>query len=126
MAILDQRWIGKYSAIKGGYLMFTVTEKALEIIKDFIKEKKADSAVRITLSMGCSGPALGMALDDPGNNDEVFEEKGTKFVIEKDIYNQAKPINVDFIDTPHGSGFKLTSSLSQAAGNGSCGSCCSC
>ena len=29
--------------------MFTVTEKALEVIKDFIKEKKADSAVRITI-----------------------------------------------------------------------------
>ena len=32
--------------------MFTVTEKALEVIKDFIKEKNVDSAVRITLSMG--------------------------------------------------------------------------
>jgi len=32
--------------------MFTVTEKALEVIKDFIKEKKVVSAVRITLSMG--------------------------------------------------------------------------
>jgi iron-sulfur cluster assembly accessory protein len=125
MAILIQRWIGKYSSIKGGYLMFTVTEKALEVIKDFIKDKKADSAVRITLSMGCSGPALGMVLDDPRNEDKVFEEKGTKFVIDKDIYNQAKPINVDFVDTPHGSGFKLTSSLAPAAG-GSCGSCCSC
>ena len=87
--------------------MFTVTDKALEVIKDFIKEKKVDSAVRITLSIGCSGPALGMALDEPGNTDEVFEEKGTKFVIDKDIYNQAKPINVDFVDTPQGSGFKL-------------------
>ena len=105
--------------------MFTVTEKALEVIKDFIKEKKVDSAVRITLSVGCSGPALGMALDEPGNADEVFEEKGTKFIIDKDIYNQAKPINVDFVDTPQGSGFKLTSSLAPAAGGG-CGSCCSC
>ena len=105
--------------------MFTVTDTGLEVIKDFIKAKKADSAVRITLSMGCSGPALSMALDDPRNEDEVFEEKGTKFVIDKDIYNQAKPINVDFVDTPHGSGFKLTSSLVPAAG-GSCGSCCSC
>ncbi|HUN55694.1 MAG TPA: IscA/HesB family protein [Smithella sp.] len=104
--------------------MFTVTEKALEVIKDFVKEKKADSAVRITLAMGCSGPALGMALDDPRNDDEVFDEKGTKFVIEKDIYNQAKPIHVDFVDTPHGSGFKLTSALS-AASDG-CGSCCNC
>jgi len=32
--------------------MFTVTDKALEVIKNFIKEKKADSAVRITMSIG--------------------------------------------------------------------------
>jgi iron-sulfur cluster assembly accessory protein len=105
--------------------MFTVTDKALEVIKDFIKEKNVASAVRITLAMGCSGPALGMALDEPANTDEVFEEKGTKFVIDKDIYNQAKPINVDFVDTPHGSGFKINSSLAPAAGD-ACGSCCSC
>jgi Fe-S cluster assembly iron-binding protein IscA len=66
-----------------------------------------------------------MALDEPGNNDEVFEEKGTKFIVDKDVLNQAKPINVDFIDTPQGAGFKLTSSLSPAAGGG-CGSGCSC
>jgi hypothetical protein len=52
MAILSKRWMEKCSSIKGGYLMFTVTEKALEVIKDFIKEKNVDSAVRITLSMG--------------------------------------------------------------------------
>jgi iron-sulfur cluster assembly protein len=57
-----------------------------------------------------------MALDEPGNNDEVFEEKGTKFVIDKDIFNQAKPIHVDFVET---------SSLS-AAGGSECGSSCSC
>jgi iron-sulfur cluster assembly protein len=55
-----------------------------------------------------------MALDEPRNEDEVFEEKGTKFVIEKDIFNQAKPINVDFVDTPRGSGFKLTSGIAPA------------
>ncbi|HQL01326.1 MAG TPA: IscA/HesB family protein, partial [Smithellaceae bacterium] len=61
-----------------------------------------------------------MALDEPRNEDEVFEEKGTKFVVEKDLWNQAQPINIDFITTPQGSGFKLTSNLQ--AGNG-CGSC---
>jgi iron-sulfur cluster assembly protein len=66
-----------------------------------------------------------MALDEPGKDDEVFDEKGTKFVIEKDIFNQAKPIKVDFIDTQQGSGFKLTSGLAPADG-GSCGSGCSC
>jgi Fe-S cluster assembly iron-binding protein IscA len=66
-----------------------------------------------------------MALDEPRNEDEVFEEKGTKFVIDKDIYNQAKPINVDFVNTQQGSGFKLTSAMSPAEGGG-CGSSCSC
>jgi iron-sulfur cluster assembly protein len=64
-----------------------------------------------------------MALDEPGKDDQIFDEKGTKFLIDKDIFEQAKPINVDFVDTPQGSGFRLTSSLSAAAGG--CGSSCS-
>ena len=65
-----------------------------------------------------------MALDEPGNDDEIFDEKGTKFLIEKDIFERAKPINVDFVDTPQGAGFRLTSGLS--AEGGGCGSSCSC
>ncbi len=63
-----------------------------------------------------------MVLDGPKDDDRVFEEKGTKYIIEKNIYDQAKPITVDFIDSPKGSGFKLTSNLAQPAGGG-CGSC---
>jgi len=32
--------------------MLTVTEKASEVIKDFLKDKNADAAIRITMSMG--------------------------------------------------------------------------
>ena len=38
-----------------------------------------------------------MALDEPGKDDKIFDEKGTKFLIEPDIFDQAKPINVDFV-----------------------------
>ncbi len=65
---------------------------------------------------------MGMALDEPKNDDEIFEEKGTKFIIDKDLFIQAKPINIDFTNTPNGSGFKLSSGLS-AEGDGGCGSC---
>jgi len=65
---------------------------------------------------------LGMALDEPRDEDEVIDDKGTKFVVEKTLWEQAKPINIDFISTPHGEGFKLTSSLA-AQGGGGCGSC---
>lgn len=64
-----------------------------------------------------------MALDEPRNEDEVIEEKEIKFVIEKEIFNQAKPIDIDFITTPQGAGFKLTSSLSAPQEGGCCGSC---
>jgi iron-sulfur cluster assembly protein len=101
--------------------MLTVTDKALEIIKDFLKDKKVDASIRVFLNMGCSGPSLGMALNEAQNElDEVIQAGGTTFVIEKDLLNQVKPINIDFIATPQGAGFKLTSSLPEGGGCGSC------
>ena len=32
--------------------MLTVTDSASEVIKDFLKDKNADAAIRITMSMG--------------------------------------------------------------------------
>jgi len=101
--------------------MLTVTDKASEVIKDFLKDKKADASIRVFLNRGCSGPSLGMALDENRNDeDEVISAGGTTFVIEKDLLNQVKPINIDFITTPQGAGFKLTSSLPEGVGCGSC------
>lgn len=101
--------------------MLTVTNKASEVIKDFLKDKKAGASIRIFLNASCSGPSLGMALDEAQNElDEVISAGGTTFVIEKDLLNQVKPINIDFMTTPQGAGFNLTSSLREGSGCGSC------
>lgn len=101
--------------------MLTVTDKASEVIKDFLKDKKADASIRVFLNMGCSGPSLGMALDENrSDEDEVISVGSTTFVIEKDLLNRVKPINIDFITTPQGAGFKLTSSLPEGRGCGDC------
>ncbi|HOJ51930.1 MAG TPA: hypothetical protein PLT64_04520 [Syntrophales bacterium] len=65
---------------------------------------------------------MAMALDEQTDNDEVIEEKGVTFLIEKDLLNEVKPIQVDFITSPMGSGFRLTSSLPTG---GECGGSCS-
>ena len=65
-----------------------------------------------------------MALDESRQDDEVFEDRGVTYLVEKDLFEKVKPIAVEFITTPRGSGFKLTSSLSH--GEGTCGSCTSC
>jgi len=101
--------------------MLTVTDKASEVIKDFLKDKKADASIRVYLNNGCPGPSLGMALDESRNEtDEVIQTGGATFIIEKDLLNQVKPINIDFITTPQGAGFKLTSNLPEGSGCGGC------
>jgi Fe-S cluster assembly iron-binding protein IscA len=64
-----------------------------------------------------------MALDEPRDDDEQIEDNGIKYLIEKSLLEKAKPINVDFVDSAMGSGFKITSAMS---GGSSCGSSCSC
>ncbi len=75
---------------------------------------------------------MGMALDGPLTSDETFMEKGVKFIIDKELYEEAKPISVDFVESPMGAGFLLKSSLSAKGGGdccassaGGCGSGCS-
>jgi Fe-S cluster assembly iron-binding protein IscA len=67
-----------------------------------------------------------MALDEPLVSDEVIEEKGITFLIDKVLLEEAKPINVDFITTPSGTGFKLSSPMTASDGAGCGGSCSSC
>ncbi len=104
--------------------MFEITEKANEMIKEFFEDKEGTPYIRIFLSEGgWSGPALGMALDEPKDSDEVMKDNGITYLVDKELFGKVKPINVDFIDTPRGSGFSISSSLKTDGGG--CGSSCS-
>jgi Fe-S cluster assembly iron-binding protein IscA len=65
-----------------------------------------------------------MALDESKPNDEIFEDRGVTYLVEKELFEKVKPIAVEFITTARGGGFKLTSSLKPP--EGACGSCTSC
>ena len=61
-----------------------------------------------------------MALDEPRDTDNVFNVNGFQFIIEKEFYEKAKPVKVDFM----GYGFRITSSINfSAADGGGCGGC---
>jgi Fe-S cluster assembly iron-binding protein IscA len=64
-----------------------------------------------------------MALDEPRENDESFENSGISYVIEKDLLDRVQPVKVDYVTSAFGSGFKIDSSLFSGGG---CGSSCSC
>jgi Fe-S cluster assembly iron-binding protein IscA len=66
-----------------------------------------------------------MALDEPKENDNVYEIEGFQYVVDKLFLEKAKPIKIDFIDY----GFRISSNyiFPAASGCSSCGttgSCC--
>jgi iron-sulfur cluster assembly protein len=64
---------------------------------------------------------LGMALDEPKENDEVFKEDGVTFIVNKELFDSVKPISVEFVEGPQGRGFAVKSSLNNK--ESCCGSC---
>jgi len=42
------------------------------------------------------------------------------YVVEKTLFEQVKPIKVDYVSTPNGSGFSISSNLKAGS---TCGSC---
>ena len=64
-----------------------------------------------------------MALDESQEKDLVFTDRDIQFLVDKDLFEEVKPIRVDFIESVGGSGFKLISSLQASAG---CGGSCDC
>jgi iron-sulfur cluster assembly protein len=64
-----------------------------------------------------------MALDEPRETDEVFNEQGVSFVVDKGLLDEVQPVVIDFIETDRGSGFVVKSEALQAGG---CGTSCNC
>jgi iron-sulfur cluster assembly protein len=105
--------------------MFEVTEKATQMVQEFFKSRDAVSPLRIFIAgAGCSGPQLGMALDEATDNDETFEAGGFTFLIEKQLLSDAKPVKVDYVTTPQGEGFIISSGIKKPSACG--GGCCGC
>ncbi len=63
---------------------------------------------------------MGMALDEPKENDKVFELGGITYVVETGLIEQMSPMTVDFLDDDTRCGFSISTKLSRP---GSCGPC---
>ena len=105
--------------------MFEVSDKAGEMMTQYFQDKDEDPYVRIILNEGgWAGPALGMVLDEPRDDDEIVKKNGNTFMISKELLEKVQPISVDYIDSEMGSGYTISSSLSSDGGG--CGGSCSC
>ncbi|SHO48286.1 IscA/HesB family protein [Desulfopila aestuarii] len=106
--------------------MLEVTAEAHDKLTEYFKENNLTSSLRIFLNHGgCSGPTLGLALDEAKAEDERFEQQDLQFLIEKNLLQQCGSITVDYINAGKQSGFSIRPStpLPGAGGGCSAGSC---
>lgn len=109
---------GKNAVISQEDIMLTVTESAVKELNDFFKDKEK-SPIRVYLAPGgCSGPRLGLALDKPGDDDELFEQEGYTFCVSKDLAALTGDISIDLSYM----GFVIDSA-NPVGGGGGCGGC---
>ncbi len=98
--------------------MFTASENAVKELNEFFSDKEK-SPIRVYLAPGgCGGPRLALALDAPGDDDEVFEEAGYTFCMNKDLFAQTGDISVDVSYM----GFSVESA-NPIGGGGGCSGC---
>lgn len=75
-------------------MMFTVTEKAQEEVRNQL-EGKETMPIRVFLnSGGCGGPQMTMALDEK-NTDSIFTFDEVDYLVDKEFLEQAQPICAD-------------------------------
>jgi len=87
----------------------TITDKAAEQIKNYMKEEKK-KALRISvIPGGCSGFQYGMELDDEKQEgDLTISQQGITVYVDKESMPKLQGTVVDFVQTFQGSGFKIT------------------
>ena len=88
----------------------TVTEKAAQMIKQFmVEDEKKSEYLRVYVQGGgCSGLSYGMGLEDkPEEDDITLEKHGVKLIIDSYSIDHLQGANVDYIEGLMGSGFKI-------------------
>ena len=89
--------------------MISVTEKAADHIKSPLQQRGKGIGIRLGVkTTGCSGLAYVIEFADNENDDDnVFEDKGIKLIINPKSYVYLKGTQVDFAKEGINEGFKF-------------------
>ncbi len=90
--------------------MITLTQTAASKLQGIMTERGLnDYALRVFINGGgCCGLSYGMAFaNEFETDDQIFESAGVKVVIDGGSFPYLEGTNIDYIDTPKGSGFRI-------------------
>jgi iron-sulfur cluster assembly accessory protein len=112
--------------------MIAVTEIAQQKLSNYLRENNISSPLRIALMQGgCSGAALGLAIDETKEDDFIQSFEEVTFLMKQELLEQCGSISVDFIESGSKSGFSIQSAnplpgagtgcMSGSCNSGGCG-----
>ena len=91
--------------------MISFTEKGAEKVQEFLASQSADiqtSGLRVGVrGGGCSGFQYALAFDTQRDDDEVFEDRGLRILVDRPSLPYVRGAIVDYVDTLQGAGFKV-------------------
>jgi iron-sulfur cluster assembly protein len=91
--------------------MITITTNAAERVKGILaqeSESQPNGALRLYVQGGgCSGFSYGMAIDQAGEDDEVFEVQGVKVIVDPMSMRYLDGAEVDYKEDMMGGGFAI-------------------
>jgi len=91
--------------------MINLTDKGAEKVREFLSTQAtvADTAgLRVGVrGGGCSGFQYALAFDEQRDNDEVFEDKGIRLLVDIPSLPYVRGSVIDFVDGLQGAGFKV-------------------
>ena len=100
--------------------MFTVTDKARKELDSHFEDKEI-ATIRIYLAPGgCSGPMLGLAMDEPNDDDAVLTAEPYSFCINKELLDKTGALTIDTLYE----GFVIEPENPLGGGCSSCGCGC--
>ncbi len=100
--------------------MLEVSESALKELDEYFADKDK-APIRVYLAPGgCSGPRLALALDEPGDDDEVFKKTQYTFCMNKELLEKTGDVKIDLSYM----GFSVESA-NPIGGGGGCAGCAS-
>lgn len=105
--------------------MIEVTDEAIAMFEEHFAGQERTPIRLYVAPGGCSGPMLGLALDDPKEGDCSTEIKGFTFIAEEELLEKTGDVNIHA--TEHGFQVASQNPISAEGGGGcgsGCGGCC--
>ena len=89
--------------------MLEITDEAKDKLQEILNDNLGKHLRIVIAGVGWGGPKLGLALDEPNENEEITQINGIDVLISDEVKPFANRNIIDYLNPPDGEGFIISS-----------------